>query len=187
MAAETRKTVRNWLAIYHGIREAAALIQVKSINYARSIASDWTHLLCENVIPKLHKLWTDRFKGLKNGHFDYVISPHDWKEISKETAEAVKNIPASFVRVLGNIGEDRSAFTTESWAFWFMYVAPIVLKDRFLKKRYYKNMLALVKIMKTTLKYSITNEEIDELEEEIVQWVEKYEEYVFRFILCCIN
>ena len=178
IAEEARKTVKKWLAMYHGIREAAALVRVKSMNYARSIAWDWTHLLCENVIPKLHELWAGRFKGLKNGHFDYVISPENWKEIGKETAEAVKNIPASFVRVLGNIGEDQSGFTAESWAFWFMYVAPIVLKDRFPKKRYYKHLLALVKIMKTTLKYSIANEEIDELEEEIIQWVEKYEECV---------
>ena len=178
LAAETRKNVRKWLAMFHGIREAAALTRVKSINYARSIAWDWMHLSCENVIPKLHELWAGRFKHLKSRHFNYVISPENWKEIGRETTESVKSIPASFVRVLGDISQDQSRFTAKSWAFWFVYVAPIVLKDRFPKTRYYKHMLSLVKIMKTTLKYEITHKEIDDLEEEIICWVEKYEKYV---------
>ena len=32
--------------------------------------------------------------------------------------------------------------------------------------------------MKTTLKFELTMQDIDELEEEIIQWVERYEEYV---------
>lgn len=178
IAAETRVTVKKFLALYHGIREAPALVRVGSIDYARSIAWDWTHLFCENIIPKLHELWSHRFEHLTSGHFNYVISPADWKEIGQETARAVKNIPASFVRVLGTIGEKASGFTAESWAFWFMYVAPIVLKGRFPKKRYYNHMIALVNIMKTTLKYNITYRDIDELEEQIVRWVEKYEKCV---------
>ena len=181
LAGEMRENVRTWLAKYHGIREQAALTRVKSINFARSIAWDWTHLLCENIIPNLHDSWTNRFKHLKNGHFDYVISPDNWKEIGRETAEAIKNILASFVRVLGNIGQDPSGFTAESWSFWFIYVAPIILKNRFPKTRYYKHMLSLVKILKTTLKYEISRKEIDDLEEEIVRWVEKYEKYVTLF------
>jgi hypothetical protein len=187
IAMEPRLTVKKFIAIYHGIREAPALICVGSIDNARSIAWDWTHLFCENIIPKLHELWTRRFKHLTSGHFDYVISPADWKHIGKETARAVKNIPASFVRVLGTIGEKASGFTAESWAFWFMYVAPIVLKDRFPKKRYYKHMLALVKIMKATLKYDITHGDIDELEEHIFQWVEQYERCVVRLFSCRFN
>jgi hypothetical protein len=178
IAREPRVTVKKFLAIYHGIREAPALVRVSSINNARSIAWDWTHLFCENIIPKLHELWTHRFKHLTSGHFDYVISPADWKQIGKETAQAVKTIPASFVCVLGTIGEKATGFTAESWVFWFMYIAPIVLKGRFPKKRYYNHMLALVKIMKATLKYDITHRDIDELEEHIFQWVEQYERCV---------
>jgi hypothetical protein len=173
--AAVSEGAKKQIAIYHGIREAPAITRVKSINYARSIAWDWMHLFCENVFPNMFRLWSNRFGGLKNGNFDYVIPNETWQVIGLETAEAVKNIPAAFVRVLGNIAVDRSNFTAESWAFWFIYVAPIVLKNRFPHKKYYKHMCALANIAKMSLKYEITYEEIDELEEQIVSWVEKYE------------
>jgi hypothetical protein len=49
-----------------------------------------------------------------------------------------------------------------------MYVAPIVLKGRFADAKYYEHFVLLGKIMKTTLKWELTLEEIDELEEEII-------------------
>ena len=57
-----------------------------------------------------------------------MIPKEVWIEIGQETAEAVRYIPAGFIRVLGNIANDVSNFTVESWSFWFMYIAPIVLK-----------------------------------------------------------
>ena len=183
IANETSSTTRNFLQMYHGIREEPALTRVKSINNAKSIAWDWAHLFSENVCQRLFELWSDRFPHLKTGHFDYVIPKEAWIEIGRETAEAVRYIPATFVRVLGNIANDVSNFTAESWSFWFMYIAPIVLKDRFPKKKYYRHMCAFANIMKTTIRYEITHKEIDELEERIVRWVEKYEKYVVYFLM----
>jgi hypothetical protein len=136
------------------------------------------HLFCENTGPNLVKLWTGKFKGLDSGTEEYELDPKIWGQIGRETAAAVKDIPASFVRVLGNIAEDRSMFTAESWGFWLMYVAPIVLRGRFIKDKYYTHLCALSKIMKTTLKFELTSAEIDDLEEAIIDWVEKYEKYV---------
>ena len=175
MSATRTKGERNVIGKHYGIREAAILSCVGSIDLARSIPWDWMHLLCENVIPKLVDLWTGRHKSLNARTEDYELMPHIWEEIGEETATAVKTIPAAFVRVLGNIAEDRSQFTAESWGFWFMYVAPIVLQGRFQKKCYYKHMCLLVDIMKMTLKFEITYREIDRLEEAIVRWVEQYE------------
>jgi hypothetical protein len=178
----TSSTTKKFLQMYHGIREEPALTRVKSINNAKSIAWDWRHLFSENVCPQMFYLWSDRTPLLKTGHFDYVIPKERWIEIGQETAEAVKNIPAAFVRVLGNIANDTSNFTAESWAFWFMYIAPIVLKGRLPKKRYYRHMCALANIMKTTIRYELTHKEIDGLEEEIACWVEQYEKCVFHIL-----
>ena len=112
-----------------------------------------------------------------------MIPKEAWIEIGQETTEAIKYIPAGFIHVLGNIAHDVSNFTVESWSFWFMYIAPIVLKDRFLKKKYYRHMCTFVNIMKTTIRYEITHKEIDDLEEQIVCWVEKYEKYVIHFLI----
>ena len=92
--------------------------------------------------------------------------------------DAVKNIPAAFVCVLGDISKDRLTYTAEFWSFWFMYLAPILLKDHFQKNRYQDHMCMLVNIMKTTLKFEITTAEIDKLEVEIIRWVELYEKQV---------
>jgi len=128
--AETRKECEA-IAKEHGIRQAPAIGRVQSIDYAKCAPWEWMHLVLENVIPNLVNLWTGKFKGLDMGSENYEIAPEIWEEIGRETAEATRNIPSAFVRVLGNIAEDRSQFTAESWCFWFIYLAPILLRNRF--------------------------------------------------------
>ena len=176
MAAATTKKAREDIAKANGIRNAPALCRVGSLNHAKSNPWEWLHLFCENIIPNLFKLWTGQYKQLDTGTEAYEIPEHIWEQIGEETASAVKNIPSSFVRVLGNIAQDRSTYIAESWGFWFMYLAPILLKGRFTHNKYYRHMIALVKIMKTTLKFELTMAEIDAMEEEVICWVELYEE-----------
>jgi hypothetical protein len=76
------------------------------------------------------------------------------------------------VRSLGNIAEEQGTYTAESWAFWFMYIAPNLLKGR-LRDQYYKHLLQLVDILKTCMKYSVSQIEVDGL--EIISWVGTYE------------
>src|ERR1700722_3485310 len=178
-AAQTAKK-REKIGKYHGIRGEPILgCRVNTIDHANSSPWDCMHLFFENDIPNMVSLWTGRFKGLDSGTEDYEIAPNVWEEIGAETAEAVKDIPAAFVRVLGNIAEDRSTFTAESWAFWFIYLAPILLKDRFHHVKYYKHACLLAKILKRMLKLDLTLVEIDELEDEVIDWVELFEKYAF--------
>jgi hypothetical protein len=171
----TGKTKRDNFQKKHGIREEPALRRVGSLDSATSYPWEWMHLFCENAAPNLVELWTGKFKGLDAGMEDYELDPKVWEQIGIETQNAVQDIPAAFVRVLGNIAKDRSMFTAESWGFWLMYVAPIVLHGRFTKDKYYKHLCALSKIMKKTLKFEITEREINDLEDDIIDWVEKYE------------
>ena len=171
----TSKKERERLAKYYGIRHFPLLNRVSSIDFAVSFPWEWLHIFCENVIPNLVSLWSGTFKALDVGDEDYEIPNHIWEQIGVETEKAVKEIPSSYVRVLPNIHKDRSYYTAETWAFWFMYIAPIVLKGR-LDAKYYEHMFLLVKIMKTTLKFELTLQEIDNLEDQIIRWVELYEE-----------
>lgn len=66
------------------------------------------HFAFDNVIPSLVNLWTSKFKGLNMGSENYEIDPEIWEEIGREAAEATRNIPSTFVQVLGNITEDQS-------------------------------------------------------------------------------
>lgn len=173
-AAETEEE-RKQIGKDAGLRQRPAFGAVGSIDYARSCPWDWMHVILENIIPNLFKLWSGDFKGLDEGKETYEIPPHIWDQIGQETAEAVKTIPASFVRVLKNIVTDRSSFTAETWCFWFLYLAPVLLKGRFTLDKYYDHMCDLVYIMKQTLKYSITEDELEELDERVNTWVEQYE------------
>jgi len=133
------------------------------------------HQFLENIVKTLLSLWMGDFKDFNSDGEAYVIPDHIWQQIGDETAAAVKNIPAAFCRVLGNIHNDRSSFTAESYSFWFIYIAPILLHGRFQHNKYYDHFLNLVKIMKTTLQFSVTHDEVDELEESLICWVMTYE------------
>jgi hypothetical protein len=160
----------------HGIRRPPVLRRVSSIDYGVSCPWEWLHLFAENAIPNMRKHWTGQFKGLDTGTESYKIEDKVWQQIGIETMNAVKEIPSSYVRVLGDIYKDSGNYTAESWAFWFMYVAPIVLKGRFQDEKYYDHMCLLVKVMKKTLLFELTLEEIDEIEWDLVHWVQLYEE-----------
>ena len=156
-----------------------ALQRVGSIDYARGVPWDFMHLLLKNVVKNLVYLWMRKFKGLDTGTEDYVIPEHIWKSIGMETVAAVRTVLSAFVHSLGNIAEDQSAYTAEGWAFWFMFIAPILLHGRFQKVIYYTHFCDLVDIMKTCTWFSINHAEINDFEEKIIHWVGEYEWYVF--------
>ena len=161
-----------------GIKGSPALRRVGSLDYARSMPWEWMHLFLENILPTLVDHWTGRFKGLDSGQENYEIAPHIWSQIGQETVMAIRYIPASFVRVLGNIAEDRSTFMAEAQGFWFMYLAPSLLKGRFQQDKYYEHMLLLVNLMKKMVQFELTQAEVDEIEEGLIKWVTLYERSV---------
>ncbi|TEB23160.1 hypothetical protein FA13DRAFT_1640282 [Coprinellus micaceus] len=162
----------------NGLREWPIFTRVGSLDYAKSFPWDWMHLLLENIVPNLLDLWMGRFKGLDEGDGGYRIPDSIWGQIAQETEEATKTIPTEFVRVLKNITAHRSGFTAESYCFWFCYLFPVLLRNRFQQQKYYQHGCLLVKIMKCCLQFSITEKELDELEADIIEWVRKYERCV---------
>ena len=182
ISCQRTKTKKNEIAKSYGIKGMPALRRVHSIDYARGIPWDFMHLLFENVIKNLVNLWMGKFKDLDDGIEDYIIPAAIWADVGKETVSAVKDIPSSFVRSLGNIADEQGGYTAEGWAFWFLYLGPILLKGR-LQSRYYGHFLQLVKIIKTCIKFSLSHNDIDKLEEDIISWVLVYERYVSIFTM----
>jgi hypothetical protein len=72
------------------------------------------HLFFENIVRNLLNLWRGNFKGLDAGSEDYEIEGSIWEEIWAETAAAVKDILAQFVR---SMTDGPSKFTAEAWCF----------------------------------------------------------------------
>ena len=163
------------IAKHYGIKGRPALQRMSSLDYARGFPWEFMHLFLENLTKNLINLWTGKFKGLDVGSEDYEIAPAVWEEIGRETAAAVKDIPADFVRALGNIADERSTYNAEALSFWFIYLAPILLEGRFKNPKYHTHLCELAEIMKICLQFSISHEEIDELEKKIITWVQTYE------------
>ena len=166
---------RNQIAKDTGIKEKPAMSRVSSLNFAVSIPWDWMHLM-ENIVSALISLWKGTFKGLDTGVEDYVMADSVWQVIGEETESASSTIPSPFTRKLPNIWTNYREYNTEAKIFWFMYLAPILLKGR-LEPKFYDHACVLVKIMQTTTQWTISLQEITgELTQDIYNWVEAYEE-----------
>nr|GAT46962.1 predicted protein [Mycena chlorophos] len=173
IAAATTKKGKEEQARYFGIRGLAVLRRVRSLIHGRSYPHDIMHLFFENIIPNLYFLWIGEFKGLGGGEGKWLIPKAIWDLIWGETAEAMKLIPSAFTRSLaGGV----SKFTAEAWCFWFVWMFPGLLKNRFPQAKYYEHACNLGKIIKLCLRWEIKHSEIDRLETMIVDWVRKYEE-----------
>jgi hypothetical protein len=168
----TTETARKNVAKHYGIKGLPALRRVGSTLYGRSAPWEFMHLAFENTAPNMYKHWSGTFKGLDAGVEDYELSAAVWEEVWQESADATRHLPADFVRVLGN---NPSYYTAEAWAFWIMYMAPALLKGR-LKKKYYLHACQLASIIKRCIAFKLTYSDIDVLENDIIDWVEKYEE-----------
>ena len=180
------KTKRAKIAKQTGIKGLPSLHRVGSLDYAQSSVWEWFHLFLENIIPNLIDFWTGQFKGLGTGREDFEIAPEIWQEIGMETAASVRHIPSTFVHTLMNIATDCSLFTAESWGFWFVHLAPKLLEGHFAKRKYYTHMCELMEIMKVTLQFSIPLKQLDDIEAHMIDWVQKYEKYVFHMVDCIV-
>lgn len=178
------KTERERRAKTYGINGKSILFSLPSISPTNSFPFEGMHLLFENHIPNLVKLWKGTYaKGLDEGTGEYVIPDHIWEIIGKETVAAVKTIPSAFVSRLQNIYLDPQFYTAEAWSFWFVHLAPHLLKGRFRKEKYYRHMLQLVDIIKIILQFDITRADVEILRAKVVDYIQKYEKYRFNFFV----
>ncbi|KAG9121451.1 hypothetical protein FRC07_002590 [Ceratobasidium sp. 392] len=139
------------------------------------------HLFLLNHGPNLILLWKNKYDGINGaGRENYIIKPQVWAEIGRETEAANRSIPATFIRPLPNIQTSQHHYTAESWSFWFIYIAPIVLLGH-LPKKYYDHFLELVSIMKCLLELTNTTERINQLRVEIAGYVERFEKYYYQY------
>jgi len=136
---------------------------------------EYMHLLFENIIPMMVCLWKGDFREVDNTDQPYVISEEDWEQIGRLTEDSNRSIPASFCRLIPNIHKDQSLYTAEAYSFWFMHMAPTLLRGRFKEERYYRHAMLLVKIIEKCLMFEMELREINDLEVDIQSWVQKFE------------
>ena len=163
---------------YHGINGTSILCRVPSFDFGHSFQYELMHLIFENFAPNLVDHWTGRFKNLDEGSERYVIDAKIWEIIGKETSASSDTVPAAFVSKLPDIAADRHLFKAEHWSFWILFIAPIVLRGRFQAPKYYHHICQLARIIKQCLQFTITISELDQMEQDMIDWVQNYERYV---------
>ena len=84
------------------------------------------------------------------------------------TAACGTTILAVFGAPVPNIATKQSQMTTEMYANWTLYIAPIMLRGRFKKPKYYKHFMQLVKLIELCLAFKI--------DEGFKSWVQGYEQ-----------
>lgn len=157
-----------------GITGESILVNLPGFDRAQGGPHDFMHLMYENIIPTLIHFWTGMFRLIDHNDEPYVIPSRVWATVGQETQAATKCIPSFFCRTLPDISANPGLYIAESWAFWYQYLMPYLLDGR-LPTTYYRHALDLVDIIKLCLQFSITSEQIQELERRIIKWVQDYE------------
>jgi hypothetical protein len=163
----------------YGIKGTPLLSALSSLSFPTSFPYDFMHLIWANLIPNLIRLWTGKFKDLDHAGQDYVIVKTVWEAIGEATFQAGGTIPAAFGSRVPNIALERAHMICETYSIWTLYLAPVLLKGRFLNERYYNHFVKLVRLLTLCLELEITHEEIDYLDKNFQEWVQDYERYVF--------
>jgi hypothetical protein len=153
------------------------------LSLTNSFPHEWMHLFLENHGKSLVALWTGRYKDMDQGKESVCLSRALFgKIIGKETVAAGSTIPSSFGRRTPNIATEIHLFTAEDWGFWFVEIAPHVLKYRFPKEKFYNHFMKLNYILRQTSKFSLTEDDVEDLRVRIIDYVQEYEKYVCRLM-----
>ncbi|RPD71195.1 hypothetical protein L226DRAFT_547468 [Lentinus tigrinus ALCF2SS1-7] len=138
------------------------------------------HLIWENVVKNLMHLWAGTYKDLDQGSEEYQMHGPIWEEVGKASADSGSTIPFVFGPRPPNVASDKISWTADTRSFWFQYIAPVLLRGRFLHDKYYDHFIELVHLIMVCLQFEITEAEIDELRQGFIHWVKTYEDIYYQ-------
>ncbi|KAI0634214.1 hypothetical protein C8Q77DRAFT_1055307 [Trametes polyzona] len=138
------------------------------------------HLIWENVVKNLMQLWTGQYKDLGAGTEAYELAPTVWEAIGEASASSGRTIPGIFGPRPPNVASDKMSWTADTRSFWFQYVGPVLLSRRFVRPKYYKHFVELVRLVRMCLQYELTTAEIAEIRCGFITWVKDYEQIYYQ-------
>jgi hypothetical protein len=162
-----------------GISHTCIFLLLPYFDMAHLVLHGFMHAVYINLFKCLIRLWRSDYKGLDSSTSKYVIPSQIWCQISIETRQAVKTIPAAFVRSIPNIDIDFSSFTTEDNAFWLTWLVLYLLAGC-LPEPYYSHLLDLIKVIKVSTGFGMTREELSDLGTDLYKWRLIYEDHYFQ-------
>lgn len=170
-------TEEEHLAQIYGIKGVPILSYLDSISFPHSFPYDFMHLIWENLVKNLILLWTGEFKGLDSGKEDYVLGPTVWSAIGAACAASGSSIPSAYGPRPFDVSSKKVSWTADSHSFWCLFLAPVLLEQRFKRRKYYVHFVELVRLLNICLQFEITRDEVSEVRQGLIKWVQDYERY----------
>ena len=164
------------LAKEYGIKGVSILSALSSISFPSSFPYDFMHLIWENVIKNLMSFWTGNYKDLDEGSEEYQFPTAIWEAIGSAMADSGESLPYIFGPRPPNVATDKISWTADTRSFWAQYIAPVVLRGRFIHDKYYDHFVEFVHLVNLCLGFEITAAQVEEVRSGFIRWVEKYEE-----------
>jgi hypothetical protein len=164
------------LATQYGIKGESILSSLSSLSFPGCFPYDFMHLVFENEVKNLVLLFTGAFKELDQGTGEYHLLPGVWDAIGEVTAKSGDTIPGAFGCRPPNPASDRTATTAESWSFWLLYLGPILLARKFVRRVYYDHFVDFVLLIHKCMQFEMPRSDVDVIRDGFAKWVKKYEE-----------
>lgn len=119
------------------------------------------------------------FKGLDEGTGSYELATGVWEAVGAATVASGSMIPSAFGACPPDLADDKQATTAESSSFWLLHIGPVLLQDKFRASSvYHHHFCRLSSITDICLQFEHAKEEIEQLRQDCIWWVEDYEKYV---------
>ncbi|KAJ9095922.1 hypothetical protein QFC20_006523 [Naganishia adeliensis] len=160
-----------------GISGDSVFHAIGSVDFPWAFPPDAMHLFFENIMKQLLAAWEGEYKkgtAEDRAGDKFVITKEDWQTISKDIIRSNATVPAQIARHINAPLETRSSWTAETYAYFLMFLGPIVMADR-LKEPYYKHFLKLSEICREVTKLAISRERVVSLKRDIGEWVVQFE------------
>ena len=158
-----------------GIKGTPILSTLDSVAFPQSFPLDFMHIAWENVIKTLVGLWTGKYKGIGEGKECYQIDACTWREIGAEGMASGSTIPSAYSAWIPDVSKKGSYLSADMWSFWTLYLAPVLLRNRFKKPKYFTHFIELVHLLHICMQFEISAVEIEDLQTGFKKWVEEYQ------------
>ncbi|KAK7444781.1 hypothetical protein VKT23_015098 [Stygiomarasmius scandens] len=173
------------LSSEYGVKGLSIFFNLSSVKFPYCAPYEIMHLFFENILRLLISLWTASFKDLDVGSGDYELDMSVWEAIGAATAACGGSIPSAFgqrpVDISSKAGKQASM--ADSWSFWLMYLAPVLLHNKFKQRDYYNHFVEFAKIIIFCMDFQVERAKIPTFREQCVNWVLEFERYAFLFLL----
>lgn len=120
-------------------------------------------------------MWTGNFKNLDAGQEDYILPGTVLDAMGEACEHSGNTIPSAFGSRVPNLSTQRHQFIAETWLLFTTMLGPTVLRQRFLKPEYYVHFVNLVALIDLCLQLSLTEADVDCIEEGFARWVQEFE------------